>query len=433
MKPVTSWNRIPSVSPERQLLLQEHRLPSERQTPYPLLAHGNGRSYGDVCLSDQGTLLQTTALDRFICLDAATGVLRCESGISLYAILQQIVPRGWFLPCTPGTGFATLGGALANDVHGKNHHAAGSFGDHVRAFELLRSDGSRRICTPTENRELFRATIGGLGLTGLVTWVELQLMPVCGPWMWVESRRFENLDAFWSLNAEAEARWPYTVAWIDCLASAQARGRGILFCGRHAPVQEQPPRYSGSRLSVPFDPPISLINGLTLRAFNALYYRQPTCPQGQLSHYRPYFYPLDAIQNWNRIYGRRGFYQYQCVLPPASAEGATGAILDAIAHSGEGSFLAVLKTFGDRPSPGMLSFARPGTTLALDFPNRGARTRALFQQLDALVAEAGGALYPAKDARMPGELFRAGYPQWESFAQYIDPAFMSHFWKRVTR
>lgn len=428
----TSWNRIPALAPERQLLLGQPALPTQEQAPYPLLAHGNGRSYGDVCLTAQGSLLVTTRLDRFIHFDATTGVLRCESGITLYEILNQIVPQGWFLPCTPGTGFATLGGALANDVHGKNHHAAGSFGDHVRAFELLRSDGTRHTCTPAHNTDLFRATIGGLGLTGLITWIELQLMPVQTPWMWTQSQRFANLDEFWPLNAEAEQQWPYTVAWIDCLATGRARGRGILFSARHAAMQQQPPLHKARSRRIPIDPPLSMVNGLSLRCFNALYYRQRTYPQGQLSHYTPYFYPLDAIQDWNRIYGRKGFYQYQCVLPPETAGDGTAALLDSIARSGEGSFLAVLKTFGNRPAPGMLSFARPGTTLALDFPNKGKSTQALFKQLDTLVTQAGGALYPAKDARMPGELFRSGYPQWQTFASYIDPAFMSHFWKRVT-
>ncbi len=430
MSKITSWNRIPALQPTRTCRLERRELPPNAPTPW--LPHGSGRSYGDVCLTDQGSLLLTTALDRFIQFDVSTGVLRCESGVTLYEILHYIVPQGWFLPCTPGTGYATIGGALANDVHGKNHHDAGSFGDHVRAFELLRSDGSRLICTPGENTALFRASIGGLGLTGLITWVELQLVPIQNPWMWVVSRRFANLDEFWHLNAEAEQQWPYTVAWIDCLAGKQARGRGILFSGRHAAAQTRLSAFKARQRRVPFDPPISLVNGLSLRCFNALYYRQPTSPHGRLSHYAPYFYPLDSIRDWNRIYGRKGFYQYQCVLPPENARDATAALLDAIAQSGEGSFLAVLKTFGNRTAPGMLSFARPGTTLALDFPDKGASTHALFRQLDTIVMAAKGALYPAKDARMPGELFRAGYPQWEEFAQFIDPAFMSHFWKRVT-
>lgn len=432
MSPLQSWNRLPNIAPDKIFTLTEHAIPLIEHAPHPLLAHGNGRSYGDVCLNDKGTLLHTHLLDRFISFDQKNGILRCESGVTLQSILQLVVPHGWFLASTPGTQYATVGGALANDVHGKNHHREGSFGHHVRAFELIRSTGEVLLCRPDLNTDMFRATVGGLGLTGLLSWVEIQLIPVNNPWMWVESQRFSNLEHFWQLNKEAEQQWPYTVAWIDCLASGNAQGRGILFTGKHAAHQTQLPAYKECSRQIPFDPPISLINGLSLRGFNALYYRQPTKPQGGLRHYAPYFYPLDAIQNWNRIYGHKGFYQYQCVLPPEVAREATAQLLDAIAQSGQGSFLAVLKTFGSQASVGMLSFARPGTTLALDFPNLGDRALKLFNRLDAIVSEAGGALYPAKDARMPASLFQSGFPIWERFADFIDPAFSSHFWQRVT-
>lgn len=432
MSQLLSWNRLPRCSPDKIHTLTEHVIPDLTHAPHPLLAYGNGRSYGDVCLNDRGTLLHTCALDRFISFDRKNGVLRCESGVTLQSILQLVVPHGWFLSSTPGTQYASIGGALANDVHGKNHHAHGSFGHHVRAFELIRSTGEVLLCRPDQNAEMFRATIAGLGLTGLLSWVEIQLMPINNPWMWVESQRFSNLEHFWQLNTEAEQHWPYTVAWIDCLASGNAQGRGILFTGKHAANQTHLPSYKARSKRVPFDPPISLVNRLSLRSFNALYYRQSVKPQGSLCHYAPYFYPLDAIQDWNRIYGHKGFYQYQCVLPPNVAPEATAQLLDAIAQSGQGSFLAVLKTFGSQESVGMLSFARPGTTLALDFPNLGNKTLQLFHRLDAIVSEAGGALYPAKDARMPASLFQSGFPNWERFSDYIDPAFSSHFWRRVT-
>lgn len=432
MSQLQSWNRLPQCSPDKIWTLTEHAIPSLDQAPQPLLAYGNGRSYGDVCLTDKGTLLHTCALDRFISFDRKNGILRCESGVTLHSILQLVVPQGWFLSSTPGTQYATIGGSLANDVHGKNHHAHGSFGHHVRAFELIRSTGEVLLCRPNHNADMFRATVGGLGLTGLLSWIEIQLMPINNPWMWVESKRFSNLEHFWQLNTEAEQQWPYTVAWIDCLARGNAQGRGILFTGKHAANQTHLPCYKERSKRVPFDPPISLVNGLSLRSFNALYYRQRVKPQGSLSHYAPYFYPLDAIQNWNRIYGHKGFYQYQCVLPPELAADATAQLLDAIAQSGQGSFLAVLKTFGSQNSVGMLSFARPGTTLALDFPNKGDKTLNLFNRLDAIVSEAGGALYPAKDARMPASLFQSGFPNWEHFSSFIDPAFSSHFWRRVT-
>ncbi|TWI54354.1 FAD/FMN-containing dehydrogenase [Pseudomonas duriflava] len=426
-----SWNRLPRVKPNAVYALSQRGDCMLDTLPRPLLAYGNGRSYGDVCLTEQGTLLLTRGLDRFIVFDRKQGILCCEAGVTLAEILALVVPHGWFLPSTPGTRLATVGGSVANDVHGKNHHAMGSFGHHVRALELWRSDGSVIECRPGDSVGLFSATIGGLGLTGLIRWVELQLMPIHNPWMWVESQRFANLEEFWALNRRAEASWPYSVAWIDCLAQGKAQGRGILLTGQHAPAQAELPVFKEYSKRIPVDLPFSMINGLSLRAFNTLYYWQPLKRQ-VLTHYVPYFYPLDAIQNWNRIYGRNGFYQYQCVIPPCEAEAAIASLLDTIARYGEGSFLAVLKTFGSKPSLGMLSFPRPGTTLALDFPNRGDKTLRLFERLDAIVREAGGALYPGKDARMPASLFQSGYPQWEAFDKYIDPGFSSRFWQRVT-
>ncbi|KRW60918.1 FAD-binding oxidoreductase [Pseudomonas sp. TTU2014-080ASC] len=426
-----SWNRLPRVSPEAIHSLFQRNLGVPEHLPKPLLAYGNGRSYGDVCLTESGTLLMTRGLDRFIEFDPQNGVVRCEAGITLGEILALTVPQGWFLPSTPGTRFATLGGAVANDVHGKNHHSHGSFGHHVLALELWRSDGSSIECRPNDGTGWFASTVGGLGLTGLIRWVELQLMPIKNPWMWVETRRFNNLDEFWTLNRQAETSWPYTVAWIDCLSKGNAQGRGILMTGRHAATQTELPTFKYSSKRIPVDLPFSLVNRLTLRTFNSIYYRQSVKPQGALTHYVPYFYPLDSIRDWNRIYGRQGFYQYQCVIPPNESEGAIASLLNTIAKHGEGSFLAVLKTFGNKPSLGMLSFPRPGTTLALDFPNRGERTLRLLTELDFIVAEAGGTLYPAKDARMPASLFQSGFPQWEDFSKYVDPSFSSRFWQRV--
>ena len=427
-----SWNRIPQVQPQhRKWISSQAELPDVLGSVSDnVLAYGNGRSYGDVCLT-AGTQLMCRGLDRFIAFDKHNGILRCESGVTLAEVLALTAPQGWFLPCTPGTRYATVGGALANDVHGKNHHVAGSFGHHVRAFELLRSDGSRLECRPDFNTPFFAATVGGLGLTGLISWVELQLMPVSNEWMWAESVRFQNLEEFWALNVAAEAVSPYAVAWIDCLSEGKNQGRGILLTARHAGIQAELPVFREKPKRVPFDPPFSLVNRLSLTSFNALYYRQPTRPQGGLMHYVPYFYPLDAISDWNRIYGRRGFYQYQCVIPPEASAAAVAELLNAIARSGQGSFLAVLKTFGDRPAAGMLSFPRPGATLALDFPDKGEQTLRLFTELDAIVAAAGGALYPAKDARMSASLFRSGFPHWERFSDFIDPAFSSHFRQRV--
>lgn len=427
-----SWGRYPHA---RQRAVRLH----DRHAPLPLLEghalpRGNGRSYGDVCLDDGGTLLDARGLDRFIAFDPASGVLRCESGVLLGSILDLFVPRGWFLPVVPGTRFVTLGGAVANDVHGKNHHAVGSLGGHVRAFELLRSDGTRRTCTRNENADWFAATIGGLGLTGLITWVEVQLRRVPSGWFDTETVRYGQLDDFFALSAESGKHFEYTVAWVDCTARKSRLGRGVFsranHCDHPPDIREPRPR----RLRMPFTPPFSLVNGASLRVFNALYFhRAPQTAHRTPHHYRPWLFPLDTIDDWNRIYGPHGFLQYQCVLPPDCARDGIRELLDHIALSGTGSFLAVLKQFGTEAPAGLLSFPRPGTTLALDFANRGKPVFALLDRLDEVVAAAGGAVYPAKDARMPAERFRRYFPAWRQFETFIDPMFSSGFWRRVTQ
>ena len=428
--PFESWGRYPHAQ-QRLLPVTWRSDPLALPKEGPVLAVGLGRSYGDSCLNDGGTLLTARSLRRWIDFDADTGVVRCEAGVSLEEILALAVPKGWFLPVTPGTQLVTVGGAIANDVHGKNHHVAGTFGCFVRAFELLRSDGSRRVCTPTQEPALFAATLGGLGLTGLITWAELALQPAPTAWVESESIRFGSLDEFFALN-QASSDWPYSVAWVDCFAKGAKLGRGLYSRGRHAaPFEGASRRVARGMIPVPFDAPGFLLNGLSLRAFNFAYYRKQLSKVARARiHYRPFFYPLDAVGNWNRLYGPRGLLQWQCVVPGDSQ--AIRRILEDISRSGEGSFLAVLKTFGDVKSPGLLSFPRPGVTLALDFPNRGPKTFALLDRLDGIVREHAGALYPAKDARMSGATFRVGFPQWEQLAALADPRFSSSFWRRVT-
>ena len=425
-RPGTSWGRYPHAT---QQIIPLHW----RDQPLPpvagsMLAYGNGRSYGDVCLNDGGTLLHTRGLDRFIAFDGDSGVLRCEGGVLFSEILEFAVPRGWFLPVTPGTRYVTVGGAIANDVHGKNHHRAGTFGEHLRCFELLRSDGARLLCSPMENVDLFTATIGGLGLTGVITWAEFTLLSVPGAAVATQTLSFAGLGEFFALSEQSEADHDYTVAWIDCAGSGKTFGRGVFIRANHAASSGRERRPLSLR--VPFTPPFALINGITLRAFNALYFHAARRGAAHI-HYVPYFYPLDAVDDWNRIYGPRGFLQYQCVVPPAAAADAIAELLRRIAASGSGSFLAVLKVFSDRPAAGILSFARAGTTLALDFPNRGAATLALLEQLDDIVVAAGGAVYPAKDARLKAERFRRYFPQWEKMLAHVDPRFSSGFWRRV--
>ncbi|ADG14722.1 FAD-binding oxidoreductase [Paraburkholderia atlantica] len=397
------------------------------------LAFGNGRSYGDSCLASSGHVVQTLPLDRLILADWQNGVLRAEPGMTLEQILDVAIPRGWMLPVTPGTKYATLGGAIANDVHGKNHHVRGTFGRHVRRFSLLRSDGTQFECTPELHPEYFAATIGGLGMTGLITWAEIQLMPINSSMLDVTSIRFANLDEFFALSERLDELHEYSVAWVDCQSRDAALGRGIFMVGDHASDGGLEVERRKTR-TVPFTSPIPVFNRLTLRAFNELYYRRQRADAVRSTvSYDSYFYPLDSLLEWNRIYGRSGFQQYQCVMPAPVARDATRGILDAIARSGTGSILAVLKRCGAIKSPGLLSFPLEGTSLALDFPQREESNRKLFDRLDAIVRESGGRLYPAKDAHMSGEDFRAAYPQWEQVEALRDPALLSRFWERTTR
>lgn len=402
----------------------------------PVLAFGQGRSYGDTCLNDGGVLIDTQGLSSIISLDEEHGILRCEAGTTLAEILELVVPRGWFLPVTPGTKHVSVGGAIAHDVHGKNHHRAGTFGCHVRQFELLRSSGERLICSPSENIDLYRATIAGMGLTGLILWAEFQLKPIDSPLIASERLSFTSLKEFFSLAASSDSNYEYTVGWLDSRPASLKLGRGIFTRGNHAQSANTSADLRGrtkdvSLKRVPFDAPGFLFNQFTVGMLNAIYSRlQFLQPASGFVNFEPFFYPLDAIEDWNRIYGRRGFFQYQCVVPHDTRE-AIAEILSRTANSGLTAVLTVLKTFGDIKSPGMLSFPRSGVTLALDFPNTGAKTLHFLEDLDAITRNAGGAVYPAKDARMSARSFQSYFPEWQTFARYIDPKFSSSFWRRV--
>jgi FAD/FMN-containing dehydrogenase len=434
--PLISWGRHPCHYQTPRAIYWRNDLPEaishtvrEHGTTLPF---GLGRSYGDSCLAASDHVLHLRGLDRLISADWLSGAICCESGVTLEEILSLIIPKGWFLPVTPGTKYVTLGGAVANDVHGKNHHARGTFGCHIRRFGLVRSDRPALTCSPEENSELFAATIGGLGLTGIIVWVELQLLPIQSSCMDLTTIRFDSLDEFFALSNELDGSHEYTVAWVDCLSSGKTAGRGIYMAGNHS-------RDGGLKivsdvnLTVPLTPPFSMVNHLTLGLFNSFYYQ--SCKPGRQRStvsYEPFFYPLDRILHWNRIYGPKGFQQYQCVIPNANAEPAMREILDIIAKSGSGSFLAVMKRCGDIRSPGWLSFPLPGLTLALDFPQHQHLDTRLFPRLDAVVCCARGRLYPAKDAHMSGEDFRNAYPQWEHLERLRDPGLCSRFWARVT-
>jgi FAD/FMN-containing dehydrogenase len=395
-----------------------------------ILPYGKGRSYGDVCLNPNGRLCETSRLDHFICFDDKNGLIRCESGITLEVLQSITINSGWLLPVTPGTQQITLGGAIANDVHGKNHHLYGTFGDHVTYIKLLRTDGQIIHCGPNNNRMWFCATLGGLGLTGLILEVEIKLKKVNTPWLLTDNVAFGNIDEYFALAKQSDDDWEHTVAWIDCLSSPATRGifqRGKELSNPNLIHSKHKKSISEWHIT----PPFSLINRFTLKAFNSAYFLLNKRNEERCMHFEPFLYPLDKIRHWNRIYGPRGFYQYQCVIPTNEETASIKDILKRIRLSGEGSFLAVLKSFGNRKPIGLLSFPMPGSTLAIDFPNNGKKTIQLMNTLDEIVNASGGRIYPAKDARMSAKTFASGYPQIGEFLRYRDPMISSGLSQRL--
>ncbi|NLF25075.1 MAG: FAD-binding oxidoreductase [Deltaproteobacteria bacterium] len=429
-----SWGRYPRVQQRSLELdwLEGVSVPEGRESVLP---YGMGRSYGDSCLNAGGLLLVTRRLNRLISFDNESGLVRCECGVTLADLAEWGLKRGWFLPVTPGTKFVTVGGAIANDVHGKNHHRAGTFGAHVPRFELLRSNGERLICSADQNNALYRATIGGLGLTGLITWAEVRLRRAPNAFIDMQSVKFGSLEEFFQISGESDQDYEYTVAWMDCVSTGANFGRGIFMRGNHSSKESRDlPRVPIKLpLKVPFDLPSFTLNNFTVRAFDACYYhKQRAAVVNKTCYYDPFFYPLDAVEDWNRIYGKRGFLQFQCVVPGRLEQSGIKTILEVIVKSGSASFLAVVKEFGSAVSAGMLSFPTAGVTLCLDFPNQGARTLDLFQKLYGMTCSMGGRVYPAKDACMSPGNFQTFYPGWREFAEHVDPRFSSSFWRRVT-
>lgn len=392
--------------------------------------HGQGRSYGDIALNDGGCIVKTSNLSRLIAAEWTTGLVRCEAGMTLDQLLRVSVPKGWFLSVTPGTKFVSLGGAVANDVHGKNHHEVGSFGNCVTALGLKRSDGETLRLSRNENTDLFELTISGLGLTGFIQWVELQLIPIRSPLMYVENFRYNSLEEFFELSDQSKD-WPYTVSWVDCFASGKALGRGVFTRARHDQTHMALVPHSNGKLSFPVDAPGWLLNRATITTFNVLYRARPGAFFKGKQSYGAFFYPLDGIKDWNRMYGKRGFYQHQSLIPPVHAAQAMCELLNTIRTSGQGSFLAVMKNHGPEGSPGRNSFCFEGTSLALDFANKGTKTVGLIAALDAIVMRYEGRLYPAKDGLMSAQTYKRGFPHWRELEAMRDPALNSAFWQRV--
>jgi decaprenylphospho-beta-D-ribofuranose 2-oxidase len=408
------WGRVSRVSADvaspqtRGEVVDALRCAGDRS----LIAFGGGRSYGDMALNSHGRVILTTRLNRILSFDADSGEVVCEPGVTFHQLLREFLPRGFAAPVSPGTGFVTIGGAVANDVHGKNHDVAGSFGDHVRWIDLLLPSGDSVRVSPKDRSEWFKATIGGLGLTGVMLAICFTLRRVPGNAVRVEEQRIPDLESFFAAFETARTRCTYSVAWIDALAVGARLGRGILETAEYseAALSKAPPR----RLRVPFDFPAATLNPWTVRAFNALYYRRVPSAGRQIERLlETFLYPLDAILDWNRLYGRPGFYQFQCVVPEAESPRAIRCLLGEVARARAASFLAVLKTLGGE-GQGLLSFPMRGYTLALDLPRRPG-TEQLIARLGGITLDYGGRVYLAKDACLPGELFQAMYPQLHRF------------------
>lgn len=412
-----SWGRYPVteaavIEPRSQRDMTDFFTSSNnKHSPFVGIARGLGRSYGDSALA--ANVISTRQLDQLLSFDSTTGHLTCAAGVSLTTILQIFVPRGWFLPVVPGTRFVTVGGAISSDVHGKNHHVDGSFCQYVQSLRLLLADGSVVQCSPTENSALFHAACGGMGLVGVIVDATIALRRVPGSAVQQRTLRAKNLAHVMEMfenNMEAT----YSVAWLDCLAKGDTLGRSLLFLGEHAADGRYNAPGNG-RISVPFSTPALLLNRFSMGLFNSVYFNRPvdtTCTQRIEAG--SYFFPLDGIGHWNRLYGSKGFVQYQFVVPDASAHAAISEVLKRSSAAGKGSFLSVLKKFGPS-NTNLLSFPMRGYTLAMDF--KWERDLLPFlEELDRIVLEHDGRLYLAKDARMSEATFKSSYKRWEEIA-----------------
>lgn len=394
-----------------------------------VIARGQGRSYGDAALLTEGVVMLTDKLSGELHFDKSTGFLTANAGTTLAAILDSPETSHQFPAVVPGTKYVSLGGAVAADIHGKNHHRDGSFGDHVKELQLLLADGRLVNCSPSNNPDVFWATVGGMGLTGLITKVTFAMTTIESHYMVVRHTKAQGLDAALELCASSQWDDAYTVAWIDCVAKPRNLGRGIFMSGHHAKLSELPESFQRSTIKtrreykIHFDFPDWLLNTFTIGAFNELYYRRQGSRSAFVCDYDSFFFPLDRIRNWHRLYGKSGFLQYQCVLPMESAEKGLKLLLAELSTSARSSYLAVLKRFGPA-NKGLLSFPMEGYTLALDFPIRDHGLFSFLSRLDAIVVDHGGRVYLAKDARLDAKTFALMYPnlkQWLECKAFLDP------------
>ena len=423
LKPLSGWGRYPVV--EGKELLSENL---EAASKSAVLSRGLGRSYGDASLPPPGghAVLNTELADRILSFDESTGFLRAEAGLPLSQLNQVFYPRGWASPVSPGTQYVTMGGMVASDVHGKNHHVAGCFGEHVRALRMRLADGRVLEVSEENEPELFRATIGGMGLTGHILEVVVQLERIPTAWVWRESEQVTDLDSLIKQLRIDSCSWPFTMSWVDCLRTGEGMGRGIVMRGRWA-TQEEAPVHApkmGTSVGVPFDLPPWVLGNWSIRLFNWCYFHaHGRGIRSGIVHPQSFFYPLDAIRHWNRMYGKRGFTQYQCVLPVDDEGSNYRQLFTALSRHGGASFLSVVKDCGAE-GKGMLSFPRPGISVALDLPMQGPRTQWLVDELNDIVIAAGGRIYLAKDALTRPEHLQAMEPRlaaWNAVRRRWDP------------
>ena len=421
-KRIANWGNYPEMDSEERTFAFTDQLIDLVNESGGFIPRGNGRCYGDASLGNR--TISTLKYDKILSFDTSNGLFECQSGITLDQVLQVIVPEGWFLPVTPGTKFITVGGAVASDVHGKNHHVDGSFSNHVLELDLVLPSSELVSCSPLQHADLFEATCGGMGLTGIITRVKFRLKKIETTLIWQKQVRAGSLDEIIRLF-DVHRDYTYSVAWIDCLKKGKNFGRSILLLGEHASLEDLPERFksnplklpSKKQITLPFNFPSWILNRFTVKAFNFLYYGKNIKREiNNLVSYEPFFYPLDAVLHWNRLYGKKGFVQYQFVLPLEAKSGLV-EILHRIADNGLGSFLAVLKVFGKQDN--LISFPREGYTLALDFPVRQGLLEFL-DELDRIVLQYGGRLYMSKDARMKPEVLQAGYPGLSRFREIVD-------------
>lgn len=433
-----SWGRYPDAHPRSVTSLEEFMQGKVSGKPY--LAYGLGSSYGDVCQNNDNILVDCRSYNQILAFDGTTGVVVAQAGCTIAELLSYIVPQGWFVPVTPGTKYVTLGGAVANDVHGKNHHHVGSFGHYVKSLDLFRSDVGTVHCSTEHNSELFVSTIGGMGLTGIITKIELQLLPIVSSRVVQRTIPTSSLVETMRLLSENDSLAEYSVSWIDSSARGTNLGRGHVFLGEfeNSHNTQALQKYSSAKPSpvLAVLPHIGkyLLNSHTLQYANWLYYmllRKNT--RSSFVTLEKYFYPLDAIPSWNKVFGTKGFLQYQFVVPEATATEAITQILVKLQSIRAVSFVTVLKKFGSKKSIGMMSFPIEGYTLTLDIPVRCKGIFSVLDVCDSIVVAAGGKIYAAKDARMKPKVFQEMYPQFQEFKKYIDPACSSSFWRRVTQ